>query len=330
MNILVGDVGGTHCRLAMARVSGTKVTLSDIRHFRNEEFTGLAVILAQYLGQASPLEVACLAVAGPTDGRHVQFTNLSWHIDAASLEKGLGLKHVGLVNDFSAVGWGLNALGSQDLTTLQEGIPGTEGVKAAVGAGTGLGVSIGIPRDGLHHPIPTEGGHIGFAPLNPEQDRLLDFLRSHYGRVSVERLLSGPGIIDLYRFCAGEAGQNGFGVLDEPIPAQAISVSAQSGQDAAAVHAMKLFAAIYGQVAGDIALLTQARGGIYLAGGIPPKILPLLRGPEFLAGFHAKGRFSDWMHTVPVAVVLDDAIGLRGAAVAAIQPRSEGQANTQG
>ncbi len=157
----------------------------------------------------------------------------------------------------------------------------------------------------------------------------MDLLCGLYGRVSVERLLSGPGIINLYRFCAREAGHKGLGVLDESIPAQAISVSAQSGQDAIAVHAMKLFAAIYCQVAGDIAQLSQARGGIYLAGGILPKILPLLRGPEFLAGFHAKGRFSDWMHTVPVAVVLDDAIGLRGAAFAAIQPRSEGQANTQ-
>ena len=223
MNILVGDIGGTHCRLAMARVMGTQVTLSAIRHYSNEAFSGLDAILAQYLDQASMPETACLAVAGPTDGRRVQFTNLSWQIDASTLAKGLGLEHVGLVNDFSAVGWGLNALRAEDLATLQAGIPVPEGVKAAVGAGTGLGVSIGILRDGLHHPIPTEGGHIGFAPLNAEQDRLLDFLRGRYGRVSVERLLSGPGIADLYRFCAAETGQEDAALLDEPLAPQAIS-----------------------------------------------------------------------------------------------------------
>lgn len=320
MKILVGDIGGTHCRLAMAQLNGAHVDLADVRHFRNAGYPGLEAILAQYLEGAPPPESTCLAVAGPTDGRRVHFTNLAWHIDTATLEKGLGLKHVGLVNDFSAVGWGLNALRPEDVATLQEGQPEANGVRAAVGAGTGLGVSISIPREGRHQPIPSEGGHIGFAPLNEEQDRLLDYLRGLHGRVSVERLVSGPGVIDLYRFCAREAGEQHTPLLSAATPAQAISQAALAAQDMTAVHAMKLFVGIYGQVAGDIALLTQARGGIYLAGGIPPKILPLLRGPEFLSGFHAKGRFSDWIRTVPVAVVLDDAIGLRGAAVAAIQP----------
>jgi glucokinase len=317
MNILVGDVGGTHCRLAMAHVNGTQVSLSDIRHFRNEAFPGLETILAQYLGHTSPPAVVCLAVAGPTDGRRVRFTNLAWHIDAEALGARLGLTTVRLINDFVAVGWGLNTLadaGAQALAVLQPGQPVEDGVKAAVGAGTGLGVSIAAPCQGLHRPLPTEGGHIGFAPVNAEQDRLLAFLRGLYGRVSVERILSGPGILDLYRFCAQAAGQ-----ADPPQPStpEAIGNAALHGQDAVAVHALQLFVTIYGQVAGDIALLSRAQGGIYLAGGIPPKLLPLLRGPAFLAGFHAKGRFSDWMHTVPVHVILDPHIGLRGAALAA-------------
>ncbi len=320
MRILVGDIGGTHCRLATAQLAHGGVTLADIRHYRNAEHPGLDAILADYLGRAPAPEATCLAVAGPTDGRRVRFTNLDWHIDAGALEGRLGPGRVRLVNDFTAVGWGLNVLETKDLAVLQGDAPQPDGVIAAVGAGTGLGVSIGIPRDGLRRPLPTEGGHMGFAPLDGEQDRLLAYMRGLYGRVSAERLVSGPGIVDLYRFCAREAGAEDAPLLSAPIPAQAISQAALDGHDAAAIRALKLFAAVYGQVAGDIALLTQARGGIYLAGGIPPKILPLLRGPDFLAGFHAKGRFSDWMRTLPVAVVLDGDIGLRGAALAASIP----------
>lgn len=316
MSILVGDIGGTHCRLAMADQTGSHVSLSDIRHFRNADYPGLNTILGDYLGHVEFPASTCLAVAGPTDGRHVHFTNLDWHIDAAALARELGLERVRLVNDFTAVGWGLNALQTEDLAWLQTGAPRPDGVKAAVGAGTGLGVSIGIHHQGLHRPIPTEGGHIGFAPLNEEQDRLLAYMRGLYGRVSVERLVSGPGIVDLYRFCTQEAGQADAPLLSAAVPAQAISQAALAAQDAAALHAMRLFATLYGQVAGDVALMTRAQGGIFLAGGIPPKILPLLRGPEFLNGFHAKGRFSDWMDSVPVAVVLDTEIGLRGAALA--------------
>ena len=317
MRVLVGDIGGTHCRLATAQVTGSGVVLEGIRRYQNAEYTSLGAILTDYLGQFTHMESACLAVAGPTDGHSVHFTNLDWHIDASALEGELGLKQVRLVNDFSAVGWGLNALGTDDLTPLQTGQPDAEGVKAAVGAGTGLGVSISVWRHGLHHPLPTEGGHIGFAPLDEAQDRLLVYMRGLYGRVSVERLLSGPGIIDLYRFCAQEAGHDGLPLLTSPIPAQAISQASVTGDDMAAARAMRLFATIYGQVAGDVALLTRAQGGIYLAGGIAPQLLPLLAGPDFLTGFHAKGRFSDWMRTVPVAVIMDPDIGLKGAALAA-------------
>jgi glucokinase len=317
MILLVGDIGGTHCRLALARVAGNRVSLDNVQRFRNAEHASLESILAGYLALTQPPQAACLAVAGPTDGRRVEFTNLAWRIDTDALEQTLGLRQARLVNDFSAVGWGLNGLQDQDLAPLQTGQREATGVKAAVGAGTGLGVSIGIWHDGRHRPLPTEGGHIGFAPLNAEQDRLLEFMRGLYGRVSAERLLSGPGIVDLYRFCAMETGQTNPTLLADGDPARAIGQAGQAGQDAAAARALRLFAAIYGQVAGDIALLTRAQGGIYLAGGIAPKLLATLTAPDFLAGFHAKGRFSDWMRTVPVAVILDPDIGLKGAALAA-------------
>jgi glucokinase len=315
MNILVGDIGGTHCRLALAQVSEGRVDLTRVRRYANVEFTSLVQIIRAYLDSTSEAlpEVACLAVAGPTDGRQVRFTNLDWHIDTQALQADLPLAHISLINDFVAVGWGMNALQDPDIHPLQGGTANPKAPKAAVGAGTGLGVSIAVAQGALHVPMATEGGHISFAPTNAEQDRLLAFMRRIHGRVSVERLVSGPGIEDLYRFCSADIGQTPPG----PVSAPAISQAALDQTDPIAGKALTLFARLYGQVAGDIALVANAQAGIYLAGGIPPQILPILNGPDFLKGFHAKGRFSDWMHTVPVAVILDPDIGLRGAAIAA-------------
>ncbi|MEW5771823.1 MAG: glucokinase [Pseudomonadota bacterium] len=319
MKLLVGDIGGTHCRLALARVDGMRVALDGVRRYHNAEHPGIEAILADYLA-GTACEAACLAVAGPTDGRRVEFTNLDWRIDADQLERAPGLPRVELVNDFVAVGWGLNALQADETASLQAGSSGASGVRIAMGAGTGLGVSICVPRSGAHHPIPTEGGHIAFAPMDEEQDRLLEFMRGLYGRVSVERLLSGPGIVDLYRFCIAESekAEAADALLAAPHPAEAISSAGLHADDADAARCLRLFCRLYGQVAGDIALLAGARGGVYLAGGIAPKLLRALAAPDFLAGFHAKGRFSDWIRDIPVHVVLDPDIGLKGAAVAAI------------
>lgn len=319
LSILVGDIGGTHSRLAMAQAAGRHVSLMHVQHYRNAEYSSLTAILATYLKKhGHHPKWASLAVAGPTDGERVHFTNLDWHIEAGILARELGLERVGLLNDFTAVGWGLDVLQAQDLQVLQAGQADAEGIRVAVGAGTGLGVSLCLPGQARSRPLPSEGGHMGFAPLDAEQDRLLAFMREQHDRVSVERLVSGPGIVDLYRFCAREAGLGEPPLLAQAVPAQAISQAALADSDATARRVMHLFARIYGQVAGDIALLTRARGGVFLAGGIPPKILPLLQGPEFLQGFHAKGRFSAWMQEIPVAVVLDLDIGLRGAALAVI------------
>lgn len=360
--LLVGDIGGTHCRLATATVSrplpasssslpsssGTesggeiaRIHLSPIQRYQNAEHASLEQILDRYFQHAEPCDVACFAVAGPTDGHSVRFTNLAWQINAADLIRTTALRKVMLVNDFVAVGWGLNALQAEHLHVLQAGQLDRTANRIAVGAGTGLGVSVCVPRSWSqscshagplnaphadaptfnHRPFPTEGGHIGFAPTSAEQDRLLAFLRAIHGRVSVERILSGPGLVDLYRFCMHEQrgpSSEWLDVVEPTLSAKAISTAALSGSDPAAVRALQLFMQIYGQVAGDMALVSQAQGGVFLAGGIAPQLLPAFEWPEFLCGFHAKGRFSDWMRTLPIAVVLDNDIGLRGAAVAAL------------
>jgi glucokinase len=278
--------------------------------------SGVDALLAAFLAQYGPVDAACLAVAGPTDGRTAQFTNLPWRIDAASLTERFGLPFR-LVNDFAAVGWGLNALQNADVATLQAGIPLASAPRVALGAGTGLGVSLCVAEGELHRPLDSEGGHIGFAPSDAEQDRLLAYLREEHGRVSVERLLSGPGLVSLYRFCLHEAGRRETGLLADAQAARAISQAGLAASDAEATHALRLFARIYGQVAGDLALLARAEAGVFLAGGIAPQLLAVLQEGEFIAGFRAKGRFSDWMERVPVRVILDPDVGLKGAALAA-------------
>jgi glucokinase len=317
MIVLVGDLGGTHTRLGIARVDRGQVALDDVRRYRNTEHPDLVSILADFLGRDGRCDACCLAVAGPTDGRRVRFTNLDWTIDATDLARRFGFPSAGLVNDFAAVGWGLDCLAPDLTAILQAGAPRAGEPRVALGAGTGLGVSLCAWHGDHYRPQASEGGHIGFAPTSSEQDRLLLFLRTRHGRVSLERILSGPGLVDLYRFCLKDAERADSVLLDAAHPAEAISRAGLSGEDAEAAHCLRLFAEIYGQAAGDLALVARAGGGIFLAGGIAPKLLPVLQSGAFLEGFRAKGRFAEWMAGVPVAVVLDPYIGLRGAARAA-------------
>lgn len=321
VRILVGDLGGTHTRLALATQDDGRLRVSDPARYDNTRHPDLDAILADYLSRHASIETGCLAVAGPTDGRSVHFTNLDWVIDADRLAERHGLASLRLVNDFSAVGWALSDLGAGDLAILQAGKPAPRAACLAVGAGTGLGVSLCVWRDGYYQPLPSEGGHISFAPADAEQDRLLAFQRRAYGRVSMERLVSGPGLIDIHRFCLAEAGRSEADdpCLARPDPARAVAEAALAGGQAEAQRALDLFVTLYGQVAGDLALTARASGGVFLAGGIAPQILPALQGPRFLLGFRDKGRFSAWMDEVPVAVSLDPDLGLRGAAVAALR-----------
>lgn len=318
MRLLAGDVGGTHTRLALARGEGARVVIEKVERVLNAGREGVEEVLADFLAGTGRVDAACLAVAGPTDGLSARFTNLSWQLETATLAARFGLPFR-LVNDFAAVGWGLNALTDADLAMLQTGGEQPAAPRVALGAGTGLGVSLCVARAGLHRPLDSEGGHIGFAPVDAEQDRLLVWLRGDFGRVSVERLLSGPGLIGLYRFCLAEAGRQASIDLAAPTAARAISEAGMAATDAEAARALRLFARVYGQVAGDLALLARAQGGVFLAGGIAPQLLPLLREGDFIAGFRAKGRFSDWMAGVPVKVILDPDVGLKGAALAATQ-----------
>ena len=310
--ILVGDIGGSNTRLALANRRGRRVTLVRLERYVNAEAPGLAGLIRRFLADQPAPVGACLAVAGPTDGRQVRLTNLDWAIDAEALAGEFGLP-CRLVNDFEAVAWGIDALEPSGQVALQAAVAQPGAVRLAIGPGTGLGVAFSLPGRPRSRPLPGEGGHVGFAPTDDEQMALLRFLQGLHGRVSVERILSGPGLASLYAFCREASGRP---LKRARSPAE-VTEAALAGQDAIAVWALRLFCRILGQTAGDLALAADCRGGVYLAGGIPPRIRLFLEGPDFLAGFRDKGRFSQRMEAMPVHLVLDPDIGLKGAALAA-------------
>lgn len=310
--ILVGDIGGSNTRLALADIHDHRIELRQRAQYANADAASLESLLRTYLSSVPAPCGACLAVAGPTDGRRVRLTNLDWDIDADALAGELGFP-CRLVNDFEAVAWGLDTLDETSLVTLQAGNTVPDSPRLAIGPGTGLGIAIAPPGT---RPLAGEGGHIGFAPTDEEQIALLRFLQDRYGRVSVERILSGPGIADLFAFCRAASGRP----ANRPRTAAEVTEAALNGDDPVAHWALRLFCRILGQTAGDLALAGGTRAGIYLAGGIPPRLLAVLTGPEFLAGLRAKGRFSDWIGRVPTHVVTDPDIGLKGAARAYSMP----------
>jgi glucokinase len=300
---LAGDIGGTKTLLALVDERGQ---ISRKRRFASAEFASFADLLAEYLrGLDAPLEGGCLAVAGPidADGRAAKVTNLPWRIDCAALEARFRLARLTLLNDFAAVALGIAALPDEACLTLQPGRPPAEGVKLALGAGTGLGMAI------LAHGrvLPSEAGHVGFSPQDEAQQRIHAALLREQGRVTAEKVISGPGLENIHRILAGET-------LDAP---QIVAQARQGGL--AARESLAVFFSAYGAFAGDMALAALALGGVYLAGGVTWHLLPELPQSGFLAAFNAKAEHAELVRRIPVRAVTDAEIGLEGAAALARQ-----------
>lgn len=304
---LCGDIGGTKALLGLADNAGRIV---HERRLASADFADFAPLLGEFLRDAPGTAVTggCLAVAGPVDdgGRAARLTNLPWRVDAAALEREFGLGPLTLVNDFAAAALGVTALAPDQLITLQAGEPLSDGVKLVVGAGTGLGMAILVPDHGRWRVLPGEGGHVGFAPQNEMQARLHAALLIEHGRVTNERVISGPGLAAIHRILAGEQAD----------PAD-IAARALAADDDPARRSVEVFLAAYGAFTGDMALAVMARGGVYLAGGIAAKILPLAQAGPFLAAFAAKAGHAALAARMPVHVVTDPLLGLRGAALLA-------------
>lgn len=320
--ILAGDIGGTKTSLACYREHDGRLVASREANFVSADYPSLEAVLARFLEPDEDFAAAAFGVAGPvTDGR-CQATNLPWVIEQGSVSAALGGIPVELANDLEAAVWGLSLLPAEAFHVLNAGQP-RDGHRAVIAAGTGLGEALLVQQGSRTVVVATEGGHCDFAPTDSLQDGLLAFLRRRFGgHVSYERILSGAGLHDIYIYLQ-EAGvvpssPNNMEVGEAGDPAARISYLAQERNDPLCRKALELFARIYGQEAGNLALKCLPRSGVWVAGGIAPKLLPVLAGGAFMAGFVDKGRFAPLLEQIPVSVCLDPAVPRLGAAAIAL------------
>jgi glucokinase len=322
--LLVGDIGGTKTALSLyayeARGGFREVAFS---RYVSGEYSGLAPLVRDFLrtarGEEGPfadLRACVFGVAGPVESGICRTTNLPWVIDQTVLAEGLGAK-VALINDFHAVALGIGELTAEDLVVLQEGDVDPEGPIAIVGAGTGLGEAIVLPTPTGPRVVASEGGHVDFAPRTPLEVDLLRFLWKRHRRVSVERVVSGPGLHALYDFVidSGQAPESPElrAQLEGADAGRIIGEHGVHGTDAASLRAVDMFVSLYGSEAGNLALKVLPRGGLYVAGGIAPKLIDKIRDGSFMHAFLDKGRLSSALERLQVAVVMNPQVALLGA-----------------
>jgi glucokinase len=302
--ILGADIGGTKTLLGLERNGALVLD----RRYANAEFPDFASMLETFFADTqtdpSQIESACLALAGPIadDGHSARLTNLPWTIDSAVLSQRFGLPALRLVNDFAAAALGAVTASPSQLVTLQAGEPLGTAPRLVVGAGTGLGMAIILPQGEGWRIVAGEGGHVAFAPADEQQMALWTFLQTRHGRVTWERVVSGPGLGAIHEFVAGVE------LSPEEIAARALA-----RPDSAEHRSLDLFLAAYGAFSGDMALACLARGGVFLAGGIAGKLLPVLPQSGFLAAFNAKAEHAAIATRMPIYVATDPQLGLHGA-----------------
>ena len=340
--IIAGDIGGTKTILRLVEaVTGESLQTMYEERYPSRDFVDLVPMVQQFLATAAgqigdlPLpQKACFAIAGPVVNNTAKLTNLTWFLDAKRLEQELEIAPISLINDFAAVGYGVLGLDASDLYTLQPGSPQPAAPIAVIGAGTGLGQGFLIKQVDQYQVFGSEGGHTDFAPRAELEFQLLKYLLDKHDiqRVSVERVVSGQGIVAIYQFLrdrefateSPEVGQvvrtweQQAGRTEKTVdPAAAIAVAALEKRSSLCEQTMQMFVEAYGAEAGNLALKLLPYGGLYVAGGIAAKNLPLIQEGSFLHAFTHKGRMSSLLERVPVHVVLNPQVGLIGAAIAA-------------
>jgi glucokinase len=320
--LLAGDIGGTKTRLALYDDAGGALRLARSTIYDSKSAPTLEELVLRFLAESGQPDAraACFGVAGAVVSGEVRATNLPWHVSEAGLSAELGIPRVRLLNDLEAAAHGVIALSdASSLLTLQAGSPPpVHRALTLVAAGTGLGVALMSWTGEQYQVAPSEGGHSDFGPQDEVEDAMLVWLRAKFGHVSCERVLSGPGLVNVYRFLREYRSAPEPSWLTDRIgdgdPAPVISQAALTREDPVCDEALTRFVMIYGAVAGNFALTALAVGGVYLGGGIAPKILPRLRNGPFLESFSAKGRFAEAMRRIPVNVVLAPDVALLGAA----------------
>jgi len=326
--LLAADVGGTRTTVALAVEGRPWPGIATQAVYESQHFEGLKAIIEDFLARPDVmprrkgLRAACFSVAGPVAMNSVTLTNLGWKVRGDALAAELGVPEVKLLNDFAAAGLGIPRLTPAELEALQDGYPVARGTRLIIGAGTGLGTGFLTAQGDGYVAHASEAGHADFAPVDELQDRLLVYLRRTFGRVSYERVVSGPGLMRIFSFLQ----ESGAG-----IPSKQLQEAARSNADTAgvigefglakfdplAVRALDVFVCAYGAFAGNMALATMARGGVYLAGGIAPKLAGKLKDGVFMRAFTGKGRFADLLSTIPVHIIMNPRVGLLGAATEA-------------
>ncbi|MCC5825359.1 glucokinase [Alkalimonas sp.] len=308
---IVADIGGTNARFS--RVNLQDLSLDQVQVYRCADFATLADALQHYRDeqQLQTLTDVAIAIACPVQGDQVQMTNFHWQFSISAMQQQLQLSSLLVMNDFTAVAMSLPVVQATDCVQFGGGLAKSNQPMAVLGAGTGLGVGHLLPlAEQRYHPLPGEGGHVDWAPINQQEWAIYQFLSNKYGHVSPERLLSGPGLEDLYLALA-EYQQ----VSAEPLSAAAISEQAMAGTNALAAETIAQFFASLGSIAGNLALTLSTTGGVFIGGGIVPKLLPLLGQSEFRSRFEQKGRFTSFNQAIPTYVITAEQPGLTGAAL---------------
>jgi glucokinase len=326
--ILAGDIGGTKTVLGLFMPADKRPRVEHVETYPSLDFPDLESIVKRFLGRY-PVEVfsACLGIAGPVIDGRCRATNLPWEVSEASLAERFGWSRVKLINDLVALTHSIPFLEESEVLSLNQAKPRTAGPVALLAPGTGLGQALLVHQEGHYKPIASEGGHVDFAPRDDAEIELWRYLHRKFGHVSLERVLSGPGIVNIYTWVkhSGRYGDSvgilkGSNGLDL---APAITKAALQGSDLLCAEALNRFVSILGAAAGNLALIALTTGGVFLGGGIPPKILPKLKEGIFLEAFTDKGRFRELLEGIPVRVILNSEAALVGAAIHALEGELE-------
>lgn len=327
MKILAGDIGGTKTILQISQYANHKFAVLAEERFESNSFASFDEILDRFVNHhqelGSNLASACVGVAGPVDNQQANVTNLPWQLDSGALASKFAIPRFTLINDFQAVGYGIEQLDAADLTTLQVGMAVDRGVRAVIGAGTGVGHAVLAWCSDGYQVLSSEAGHSSFAPVNDLQQELLKYLSQQFGVVSVECALSGPGIENIFQFfCAREPDQLTEELRQATRQQEITPVVvefAMAKKDPLAIKTLEMFVEIYGAAAGNLALFAMATGGVYIAGGIAPRIIDSLLQGSFINAFNNKSKMQQLLSSIPVKVVTNPKVGLLGAAVYAVR-----------
>jgi glucokinase len=316
--ILAGDVGGTKAHLALYDFIDGKLEYLRDQRYPAKEYSGLEEIVKEFLG-ADKVESACFGVPGPVRNGRLRLTNLPWTLDSRELSANLGITHVFLINDLEANGYGVAELTADQIYTLSEGDSSQIGNRALIAAGTGLGEGLLIWNGRSHTPYPSEGGHADYAPRNEDEIDLLRFLKQKYnGRISFERVVSGMGLTNIYEFLREVRGVDEPAWLAERLasedPNAVITELALAAKSEICEKTLDIFVSAYGSEAGNLALKLLSVGGVYIGGGIAPRILEKLKDGAFMKAFTDKGRMSQLIINMPVRIILESRAALLGAA----------------